>query len=121
MLGPWLGAFAAGLGSAMADLLAGYAIYVPATFFIKVLMALVAAFILKRSAIKKSSLRAALAGIAAELIMVVGYFCYDCFVLKYGMAALGDMPTNLIQAAFGIVAGVFLYKAISKSPNFKEI
>ena len=121
LLGPRWGAFAAGLGSAMADLLAGYALYVPATFIIKALMALAAAFILKRAAIKKTAVKAAAAGVVAELIMVAGYFCYDCFVLKYGLAALGDIPTNLIQAAFGVVAGVFLYNAISKSANFKEI
>ena len=41
VLGPWYGFFAAGIGSGLADLLAGYAHYVPGTFIIKGLVALV--------------------------------------------------------------------------------
>ena len=43
VLGPWYGFFAAGIGSGLADLLAGYGIYVPATLVIKALVALTAA------------------------------------------------------------------------------
>ena len=46
VLGPWYGFFAAGIGSGLADLLAGYAHYVPGTFIIKGLVALVAALLL---------------------------------------------------------------------------
>ena len=41
-LGGLYGALAAGIGSALADLLAGYGTYVPGTFGIKFVMALVA-------------------------------------------------------------------------------
>ena len=41
ILGPVFGFFAAAIGSMLADILAGYAIYAPATFLIKGLMALV--------------------------------------------------------------------------------
>ena len=47
VLGPWYGFFAAGIGSALADLISGYAYYVPATFVIKGLVALVAALLLR--------------------------------------------------------------------------
>ena len=43
VLGPWYGMAAAGIGSGLADLLAGYGIYVPATLVIKALVALTAA------------------------------------------------------------------------------
>ena len=43
VLGPWYGMAAAGLGSGLADLLAGYGVYVPATLIIKALVALTAA------------------------------------------------------------------------------
>ena len=42
VLGPLWGAVAAGAGSALADIFAGYIIYAPATFVIKGLMALTA-------------------------------------------------------------------------------
>ena len=41
-LGPWLGAAAAGVGSALADISLGFGIYAPATFLIKALDSLVA-------------------------------------------------------------------------------
>lgn len=44
LLGPVYGAFAAGIGSAIADLI-GYALYAPATFIIKALTALVSGLI----------------------------------------------------------------------------
>ena len=47
VLGPWYGFFAAGIGSGLADLLAGYAHYVPGTFLIKGLVALIAALLLR--------------------------------------------------------------------------
>ena len=42
MLSPIYGFLSAGLGSALADLLSGYATYAPATFIIKGLMAIIA-------------------------------------------------------------------------------
>ena len=42
VLGPWWGLLAGGIGSAMADLLGGYFVYVPITFAIKGLVAVCA-------------------------------------------------------------------------------
>ena len=47
LLGPIYGFLAAGVGSAVADLSAGYVAYAPATFLIKGLVALVAFYLLK--------------------------------------------------------------------------
>ena len=63
MLGPLYGGAAAGIGSALADLLSGYAHYVPGTFAIKFLMAAAAALILR--AMTKKAPSAMLAGQAA--------------------------------------------------------
>lgn len=114
ILGPAWGAFAAGLGSFLADLLSGYALYAPASFVIKALVALVASVILKSGMFKNKTVLAIFAGALAELIMVGGYLFYDGVVLKYGLAALGDIPSNLIQGVFGVIAGAALYKALEK-------
>ena len=114
ILGPVWGAFAAGLGSLLADLLSGFALYAPASFVIKALVALVAGAILKSEMFKNKTFLAVFAGIVAELIMIGGYLFYDGVVLKYGLAALGDIPSNLIQAVFGVIAGAALYKALEK-------
>lgn len=114
VLGPWWGAFAAGLGSFLADLLSGFALYAPASFVVKALVAIVAGAILNSEMFKNKTLLAVFAGALAELVMIGGYLFYDGIVLKYGLAALGDIPANLIQGVFGVIAGAALYKALEK-------
>ena len=46
--------------------------------------------------------------------MVGLYFFYDAVILKFGLAAMGDIPANLIQAVFAVIAGAALYKALEK-------
>ena len=53
ILGPVYGGIAAGLGSALADLLGGYVAFAPATFIIKGLMAVVAALLIRDTSRKK--------------------------------------------------------------------
>nr|MDD6335972.1 ECF transporter S component [bacterium] len=102
LMPPWWAAAAAAVGSALADLLAGYALYIPATFIIKGAMALVAALIMIK---KPSFVRILLASLVAAAIMVGGYCLFEIFV--YGMpTALADVPFNGIQAAGGIILGV---------------
>ncbi len=111
-LGYGYGALAAGLGSALADMLAGYSQYAPATFVIKALMAVFACFIFK-SLIKKTRIGAKiLSGLAAEVIMVGGYFAYEAVILKYGMAAAGSVVPNIIQGVAGILAAFALSTAL---------
>ena len=47
LLGPVYGAAAGGIGSALADILSGYAVFAPGTFVIKALIAVIAAVIMK--------------------------------------------------------------------------
>lgn len=115
LLGPGWGALAAGLGSALADLLAGYALYAPGTLVIKALMALLAGLLLRRMGGKKPLMASVLAGVAAELVMIAGYFVYECFVLGYGLAALGSIPTNCLQGVFGAAAASALFLALRKT------
>ena len=123
VLGPWYGMAAAGLGSGLADLLAGYAHYVPGTFIIKGLVALVAALLL-RPLLKKGEKipfwRLALIELPSEVIMVAGYFGYKALILGKGLAAAASIPNNLVQAAVGIVLSVVLYTALAKVPEIHK-
>lgn len=128
MLGPGYGALAAGLGSALADMLAGYMQYVPATFFIKALMA-VTAYVLF-SAFKKAFggkyniISKIIAVFIAEALMVIGYFGYEAIILGYGIAASGSIPGNITQGCFGAIAAIaftsVLEKASSKSKTLSS-
>ena len=123
LLGPWYGFFAAGIGSGLADLLAGYAHYVPGTFIIKGLVALVAALLLRpmlKTGEKIPFWRLALIELPSEVIMVAGYFGYKALILDKGLAAAASIPNNLVQAAVGIVLSVVLYTALAKVPEIHK-
>lgn len=110
VLGP-LAFFPAAIGSALADLILGYAVYIPATFLIKGCMGLVAGAILRRKNV--SWKRRILAVLLAEVIMVVGYLGFES--LLYGAAtALTSVPMNLVQGAFGIGLGLVLMAALNR-------
>ena len=120
MLGPLYGGAAAGIGSALADLLSGYAHYVPGTFAIKFLMAAAAALILR--AMTKKAPSAMLAGqvaggVAAEVIMVLGYFAYASLWLGKGLAAAASIPGNIVQGIAGIAIGMALAVVLQKTKS----
>lgn len=113
MLGPVYGFFSAGVGSALADLLNGYMTYVPGTLVIKGLMAVVAYFLAFQG--KGGILTRILGGIAAEAVMVLGYFAYEATLLGYGVAAAASIPGNMIQGVIGLVVSLVLYEVLKKT------
>lgn len=112
---PPYGAFAAGIGSMLSDLFAGYVIYVPVTFLIKGIMALAAwyGFGLISKRINKTAARI-LSGVAAQLVMVLGYFVFESVMYGIDASAL-NMPMNLLQSLFGIVISTILISVFEKN------
>ena len=97
--------FPAAVGSALSDLIAGYPMYIAPTFIIKGLMGLVAGFMMKHPQHNPKLFMRIASGIAAELIMVFGYYVFEYFV--YGSApALASVPFNLIQAGAAMIIAV---------------
>ena len=113
LLGPVYGAAAGGLGPALADLLLGYGIYVPATLVIKSLMGVTAALLYR--ALRKKIWAVILSGAVAEAIMVAGYYLFESALAGNPAAGLAGVPGNLIQAAFSVVTSVLLTGALKKS------
>ena len=127
ILGPVWGALAAGIGSALSDLIGGYFVYVPATFIIKALTALVGYFafkgFVKFTKTKTELPQLIIGGIAAETIMVLGYFLFEIFMLSVVndttlsagvIASIAGILPNIIQGIFGVVIATVLYPIISK-------
>ena len=122
LLAAWLiggpyGAIAAGLGSGLADLLAGYAAYVPGTAIIKFAMAIVAWVIYKvgKGKTDKRKFVAYIASaIVAEVIMVAGYFVYEAIFLGYGAGAAPAIISNLFQGGSNIFISVVIVNALEK-------
>jgi uncharacterized membrane protein len=115
ILGPW-GAAAAGIGACLADLLSGFAVYAPATFVIKALMALACyyLFVFLNKFIKHQIFSRLLSALVAEAVMVTGYFIYESILYGFS-AAIASVPFNLIQGSVCLVVGtlcsILLYKS----------
>lgn len=116
ILGPVWGSLAAALGSSLADLMAGYVQYFPGTFVIKAVMALIAGGLLTKFGKKRPVVTTVLAGLAAECVMILGYFGYEGALLGYGWGAAASIPTNIVQGIFGAVASSALFAALIKTP-----
>ena len=87
-------ALCAGVGSALADLIGGFALYAPVTFAVKGLTALTFALLWRKLPGKLRYL-----AFLSVLIIPLGYFVYELFVA--GAFAWADLPLNLLQAAVG--------------------
>lgn len=114
MLSPAYGFVAAGLGSALADVFAGYFIYAPATFIIKGVMALIAFYGFRLLHKKIGNLPSRIiSGVVAEVVMILGYLVFESFL--YGFApSLLNVPANGVQGIAGIIAGVVLIKIFER-------
>lgn len=113
LLGPVYGALAAGIGSALADALAGYMMYVPATLIIKAVMALTAALLYRK--LKVRGWTVAVCGIMGEIPMVIGYWLFDALLLKSFVGSTAGIPGNVMQAAFGVAVSTILALSLRKS------
>ena len=97
-LGPVYGGIAAGVGSALADIISGYALYAPFTLIIKGLDAVIAyaAWAFFRKWLRLDALSRLVSALLGESLMVLGYFLTE--VLFYGFyAATGTLVGNLLQ------------------------
>ncbi len=115
LLGNPYGALSAGIGSALADLLSGYPAYVPGTAVIKFVMAFLCAILYSLMNKRKVPAVAAciVSSLAAEAVMILGYFLYEALVLRYGLAAAASVGSNAIQAGVCMVLANVLIRALS--------
>ncbi len=120
LLGGIYGGLASGVGSALADLFSGYAVYIPVTFIIKGLMATVAA-IIYRKAKNRGIFSVIFASLAAEILMVAGYFLFEALILGYGLAAAATVLGNCMQGVAGIVTSTLLFVSLRKVFDFDNL
>jgi len=126
LLGPGLGSLAAGIGSMLADLFGGYLTWVPGTFLIKALTALLGGW-LYHQMMKHDKftmpVRTALCGIPAEAVMVSGYFLYAAGMetiagssfAAAATASAASIPFNIVQGLAGVVVAAALLPIFSRA------
>ena len=101
-LGVYGGAIAAGVGSALADLLGGWYIWILPTLIIKCIMGFVIALIAPKKPSIKSA-RTAIALLAGSVVMVGGYFIAGIFIMDTAKASLTQIPGLVAEDLVGIL------------------
>lgn len=114
VLGKKTGFLGGAFGSAIADILGGYAIYAPGTFIIKGLEGLICALLVwKGSDNKLNTSSLIISPVVAGLWMVLGYFIYEYILFGFGVA-FPDIFTNLLQGGVSAVAAIPIVFTIRK-------
>jgi len=109
--GPWIGAMAGGLGTALADAAGGYPQWAIFSFLIHGAQGLLAGWIVRRWPSIWGLLSAAVAGGA----IVVGGYLLAGMILSGVAAAVAEVPMNILQVAAGAVVAVPLFIAVRQA------
>lgn len=123
ILGPAVGALAAGIGSMLADLLGGYYVFSMATFVIKFGAAFVAGvtFTAIQKVLKKNDIPATvLAGLGSEITVVLGYFVFEIFYEGFP-AAVAEIIPNGVQGVAGLILATVLIPVLLQIPMIRNI
>jgi len=120
LFGPRVAALAGGIGSALADLTSGASQFALFTLLIKGVEGLLVGLIAaggRRPGARRGQMRARVLGmLLGGLVMVVGYFVTEAFLLGLGIpAALVEVPYNVVQVAVGAVAGLVASAAVERA------
>jgi uncharacterized membrane protein len=102
---------ACGIGSALADILGGFAVFAPLTLLAKGAEGALAAVAASRTGVARY-LMLGLGGLA----MVSAYFIGEVMMPNIGLqGAVAEIPANVVQAVGGAVGGVFAATALKKT------
>ncbi len=115
LFGPRTGGLAGGIGSALADLLGGYAHWAPFTLIIKGLEGILVGLLFRGSL--RSGWGVAFAGLAAllgGLWMITGYFLTETFLYGW-QPALSALPGNGMQALGSLLVGLPASTALARA------
>lgn len=108
---------AAVIGAGAADIVSGYAIYLPATVIIKALSAVLVSYKTKRII----SARNLTATIPVVFLCAGGYYLYEVLIYRSLVSPLVSVPFNLVQSIFGGTVFILLGLLIDKNRGLSKI
>jgi uncharacterized membrane protein len=114
--GPWTAFIAGGLGTALADLISGYAQWAPISFVVHGLEGFLVALIVRQKADEAIPVfKKIVAGIVCVATVTLGYFILSgIFISGFGVAA-AEIPGNLAQSGVGVVLGLAVSYAVQRA------
>jgi uncharacterized membrane protein len=110
-LGPWVGAAAGGLGTALADILGGYPQWAVFSLLIHGFEGWMAGWLVRRVAGLAGLILAAVVG---GVIVVGGYFLAGLILVGVG-GAVAEIVPNILQVGIGAVLAVPLFVAVRQA------
>ena len=110
-LGPWVGAAAGGLGTALADILGGYPQWAIFSLLIHGFEGWIAGWLVRRVAGLAGLILAAVVG---GVIVVAGYFLAGIILVGKG-AAVGEIVPNILQVGIGAALAIPLFIAVRQA------
>ncbi|MCF7942467.1 MAG: ECF transporter S component [Spirochaetia bacterium] len=127
-MGPVSALITAGLGTGLADIIAGYPQWALISFFIHGIQGFTAGAIMRRVITDTPDhllilppLRVLAAGLAGSAIMVLFYYLAGAAMAGFGAAAV-EIPGNILQNVIGVFGGVLLTKAVLRAyPPVREL
>lgn len=121
LFGPIIGGFAGGVGAALADTILGFYYFAPGTLVIKFCEGFIIGYIIYRAHLQKWEgwkvyVIIIPAVIIGGLIMVLGYFIYESYILNLGVPyAISEIPFNLTQVLIGSLVAIPVSIGIQKA------
>jgi len=117
LFGPIIGGVAGGVGPMLADVFSPYIIYASATLIIKGIEGFLIGLISNpRACVGRVSYRDIIAVVIGGILIPIGYFIYEAFILGLGIAiALVEMPGNFFQFITAAVFSILLITASRKN------
>lgn len=112
LFGPLVGAVAGGVGTALADLLGGYAFFAPLSLIAHGLEGFLIGYLGWRRRSVTAMILAWLAGTAA---MVACYLVGEGLFYTGWPAALAELPMNVLQGLIGAIVGIPLVLAVRRA------
>ena len=125
VLGRNYGTLAAGIGSALSDLISGYAYYAPWTFVVKALMAFVVGAALEymekkgKFSVGRRTPLELLAMLFGGIEMTVGYYIAASLMQGNWVTPLYSVPGNIGQFIVGMILATALAKVLYRTPARK--
>ena len=114
--GPWSAFIAAGLGTALADLISGYAQWAPISFVVHGVEGLLIALIVRQKGNEAVSIfRKLLAGLVCIATVSLGYFALSALFISTASVAAAEIPGNIAQSGVGFVLGLGVSSAVKKA------
>ncbi len=114
------GALAAGLGSALADLLLGYSMWILPTLIVKSIMGYLVGYIAGKGKRPHIGVFDIIAVSTGAVWMASGYLLFGSVIKGSLSVALAGLPWDLVQGFGGIVLFIPVALAVGKTQLFKQ-